>query len=97
MNIPGTDCVSDLNALQRMRKENDLLITVKSRKPYEERVELVMRNNLRHGLRRLVLPGKIEGDMECVGEERYRRLNYLRDWSDLTELFHTSIVKENNI
>lgn len=92
LRVPWTDKVSNQEILQRMRKDREVLNTVKRRKL--QYLGHVMRNESRYQLLQCILQGKVDGK-RGPGRRRISWLKNLRTWFNktTTELFRLAVNK----
>lgn len=92
LRIPWTDHITNLRVLERMGKDKELLLLIKTRKL--EYLGHIMRNSQRYELLQLILQGKVEGRRR-PGRRRISWLKNLRTWFNTTTvgLFRAAVDK----
>lgn len=83
LKIPWTEHVTNKDVLERIGKEKELLLTIKSRKL--EYLGHIMRNDQRYGLLQLILQGRVKGK-RGPGRRRISWLKNLRTWFNTTTI-----------
>lgn len=81
LRVPWTAHVPNIEILRRMKKEKEVLPTVKARKI--QYLGQIMRNTSRYHLLQTILQGKIPGK-RSVGRRRISWLKNIRSWTSKT-------------
>lgn len=91
LRVKWTDKVTNMEILKRIKKEKEIIITVKKRKL--QYLGHVMRGEKYH-LLQLILQGKIQGK-RSVGRRRHSWMRNLRDWFGCTtnQLFRSAVSR----
>ena len=94
LRIPWTSYVPNVEILRRMKKQKEVLTTVKARKI--QYLGHIMRNNNRYHLLQTILQGKIPGK-RSVGRRRISWFKNIRTWTckTSTELFRAASDRTN--